>query len=134
MPASCDFEISDTRIRRAAQAAIEIIAGGPATEGWHDRQRQRHGRTLDPGGVGGYCYLISVLAGGFAQVTVDRTHMNTPVTAEARGNLTAVSGRSSVPADFTTTFTACTTQRSSGTRVIDANSVVTFTLAPANAL
>lgn len=134
VPASCDFEISSTRIRRAAQAAIEIIAGGPVTaQAGMIAKGSITDCTLDPGGVGAYCYLMSVLAGGFAQVTVDRTHFNTPVTSEARGNLTAVSGRSSVKADFTTVFTACTTQRTSGTRLFDENSVVTFTPAAANA-
>jgi hypothetical protein len=136
VPASCDFEISGTRVRRAAQAQIEIIAGAPNTSG--EAGMVARGSitdcSLDPGGVGGYCYLMSACAGGFAQVTVDRTHFNTPVAAEARGNLTTVIGRSSMPADFTTTFTACTTQRSAGTRIIDANSVVTFMLAAANAL
>jgi hypothetical protein len=135
VPASCDFWISGGRIARCANAQIEIIGGAnaPAVTGMF-AAGVIEGVELDPAGVGLYGYLSSGYAGGKSTVAARRVHIRTPVNGELWGGVVPVSGRPSVPADFTTTFTNCTTERPVGTRVENPNGVVTFTKLPTNAL
>jgi hypothetical protein len=129
VPANCDFEISNCRIRRCAQAQIEVIGGAASTAG--EVGMVARGSisdcVLDPAGVGLFGYLATGCDGGKLDVTMDRVHITTPTTSEIRGNRIAVAGRTQVGADFVTRYTNITTERDTGTRVIGGNSVVTMT-------
>lgn len=128
VPASCDFEISGCRIRRCANAQIEIIGGGtgPSLPTGMSANGSITDCTLDPAGVGLYGFLQSGAAGGKIVTTIDRCHFSTPVNGELWGNVSPVAGRTSVPADFTTTVTASTFERDLGDRVVRDNGAVTF--------
>lgn len=128
VPASCDFKIIGGKIARCANAQIEVIGGANApAEIAMFAAGTVEGTDLDPGGVGLYGYLSGGYAGGKANVEMKGVHIGIPVNGELWGGVNPVSGRTSIPADFTTTYVECTTERPSGTRVINDNGVVTFT-------
>ncbi|MFE0754185.1 hypothetical protein ACFW16_09550 [Inquilinus sp. NPDC058860] len=129
VPASCDFEISSTKIRRCGWAQIEVIGGATSTalEAGMAARGSISNCVLDPAGVGLYGYLATGADGGLMNVTLDQLHITTPVTSEMRGNRIVVSGRTQVVTDFMTKYTNLTTERDAGTRSISANGVVMFT-------
>ncbi|WP_225768498.1 right-handed parallel beta-helix repeat-containing protein [Inquilinus sp. Marseille-Q2685] len=129
VPASSDFEISGCRIRRCAQAQIEVIGGATSTALPASMvARGSIGNcVLDPAGVGLYGYLATGADGGLMDVTLDQVHITAPVTSEMRGNRIVVAGRMQIVADFKTKYTNITTERDAASRSINANGVVTFT-------
>ncbi|MGO1080264.1 hypothetical protein [Inquilinus sp. CA228] len=127
VPANCDFHISGGKVSRCANAQIEVIGGAglPGESGMFAAGRVQD-IELDPAGVGLYGFLSSNYAGGKASTELAGVHIGTPVNGELWGNVNAVSDRTSMPADFSTTYLNVTTERPNGSRVINANGVVTF--------
>lgn len=128
VPANCDFHISGGKISRCANGQIEIIGGAglPGEANMYAIGRVE-GTVLDPEGLGLYGYMSSGYAGGKMTVALKDVHIGTPVNGELWGNVNPVTGRTSVQADFKTTYVNCTTERTAVTRIINDHGVVTFT-------